>query len=92
MSGVFLRVDGSVQLTEDKQAQLLVLQQAAHFFHVEPADSLPLQDALHHFLQELLVLAETSTDLVFSLTYWAPQDPSQLQEHAPPPPSLTWYC
>lgn len=65
LPGIFLRVDGSVQLTEDKQTQLLVLQQAAHFLHVEPADPLPLQDTLHHFLQELLVLAETSTVSLF---------------------------
>lgn len=61
LSGVFLCVDGSVQLAEDKQTQLLVLQQAAHFLHVEPADSLPVQNTLHHFLQELLVLTETGT-------------------------------
>lgn len=74
LSGVLLCVDGSVQLTEDKQTQLLVLQQAPHLFHVEPADSLPVQDALHHFLQELLVLAETSTGCVFTLTSWPLQD------------------
>lgn len=65
LPGVFLGVDGSVQLTEDKQAELLVLQQAAHFLHVEPADSLPVQNTLHHFLQELLVLTETSTVSLF---------------------------
>lgn len=70
LSGVFLCVDGSVQLTEDKETELLVLQQASHLLHVEPADSLPIQDTLHHFLQELLVLAETSTVSVFSLNYW----------------------
>lgn len=58
LSGVLLRLDGSVQLAQHEDAQLLVLQQAAHFFHVEPADPLTVQDALHHFLQELLVLAE----------------------------------
>lgn len=70
LSGVFLCVDGSVQLTEDKETELLVLQQASHLLHVEPADSLPIQDTLHHFLQKLLVLAETSTVSVFSLNYW----------------------
>lgn len=61
LSGIFLCVDGSVQLTEDKQTELLVFQQAAHFLHVEPADSLSVQNTLHHFLQELLVFTETST-------------------------------
>lgn len=59
LSGVFLRLDGSVQLTQHKDTKLLILQQAAHFFHVEPADSLTIQNALHHLLQELLVLTES---------------------------------
>lgn len=56
LSGIFLRLYSSVQLTEHKDTKLLILQQAAHFFHVEPADSLSIQDTLHHFFQELLVL------------------------------------
>lgn len=50
LPGVFLRLDRSVQLAEHKDAKLLILQQAAHFFHVEPSDSLTIQDALHHLL------------------------------------------
>lgn len=56
MPGVLLRLHGFVQFAQHKHAQLLVLQQAAHFLHVEPADALAVQDALHHLLQELLVL------------------------------------
>lgn len=60
LSGILLSVDGSVQLTEHKDAELFILQQPAYFFQVEPANSLTVQNTLHNFLQELLVLTESN--------------------------------
>ena len=58
LPGLILGLHRAVQLAQDKDAQLLALQQPPHLLHVEPADALAVQHAVHHLLQELLVLTE----------------------------------
>lgn len=72
LPGLVLGLRRAVQLAQDEDAQLLALQQPPHLLHVEPADALAVQHAVHHLLQELLVLTGgvVHTPLLGSAAPW----------------------